>query len=169
MEGAPAREGRGREIKQKTKSSLHDNSPPPSAIFNPPPRLHCFSSSSASFSIIFPPCHSLFFSAKSVLIANHHGPAKWQIILHSFITKPSSSYSVSQHVQYVQLPCLLIRSASRSEAWRITQKNGRSSPPQINCNNIPDSFSFKGREAFISELVFAVTLPPLTPSNLTPT
>ncbi len=116
----------------------------PPAIINPP-RLHAFSASSSSFSIIFPFLSFLFY-AKSVLIANHHGPAKWQIILHSFITKPSSSYFVSQHVQYAQLPCLLIQSASQREPepWQITLKSGGGSPPQpqIYCNNTP-YFLFK--------------------------
>lgn len=100
-------------------------------------------------SILFPPsfhsCHCIFFNpAKSVLIANHHGPAKWQIILHSFITKPSSSYFVSQHVVYVQLPCLLIQSASQCTPWQITEKDGGCSPSQmlINPNNISYVFFY---------------------------
>lgn len=90
----------------------------------------------------------LFFSStKSVLIANHHKPAKWQIILHSFITKPPSSYFVSQHVQRAQLPCLLIQSASRRKSWQIMPEDGGNSPPQpeMDLNNIPYFFLFKIR------------------------
>lgn len=107
--------GKGQDIKQKTKSSLHDNSPLPLPSSTPhTPTLHPPASTPSlpllhPFPSAFHSCHSFFFSStKSVLIANHHRPAKWQIILHSFITKPSSSYFVSQHVQYVRLPCLLI-------------------------------------------------------------
>lgn len=90
----------------------------------------------------------LFFSStKSVLIANHHKPAKWQIILHSFITKPPSSYFVSQHVQRAQLPCLLIQSASRRKSRQIMPEDGGNSPPQpeMDLNNIPFFFLFKIR------------------------
>lgn len=82
----------------------------------------------------------LFFSStKSVLIANHHKPVKWQIILHSFIPKPPSSYFVSQHVQRTQLPCLLIQSASRRKSRQIMPEDGGNSPPQpeMDLNNIP--------------------------------
>ena len=118
--------------------------PPPSAIFSHPLPLAFFPCSFLFHHLSIPVIP--FSPSKSVLIANHHGPAKWQIILHSFITKPYSSYFVSQHVQYVQLPCSLIQSASQRQPWQISV--GSSPPePQIHHRNIP-YFLFKREEEF---------------------
>lgn len=134
LSGRRGREKKGHGIKQKTKYPLHDNTPLSST---PSPSSQLLISSlfhHLSISVI-----PLFFSStKSVLIANHHKPAKWQIILHSFITKPPSSYFVSQHVQRVQLPCLLIQSASQRKPRQIMPEDGGNSPPQPEMDhNIP--------------------------------
>lgn len=147
-EGVGGEKERG--IKQKTKYPLHGNTPSSSAssssIHNPlPPQQPLIFILFHHLSISVIP---LFFSStKSVLIANHHKPAKWRIILHSFITKPPSSYFVSQHVQRAQLPCLLIQSASRRKSRQIMPEDGGNSPPQpeMDLNNIPYFFLFKIR------------------------
>lgn len=139
----------GKKLNRKQNPPCMTSPPhPPTPFFylqHPRPPLLLFLSS-ILFPSSFHSCHCIFFfnPAKSVLIANHHRPAKWQIILHSFITKPSSSYFVSQHVVYVQLPCLLIQSASQHTPWQITQKDGGCSPSQmlINPNNISYVFFF---------------------------